>query len=103
VVGKAVLHLDWYWLPCGCCCKLESVEIARFPGSTTSGQEHDGETTPNLDFFQARYYSGEQGRFLSPDPLNAGADPLNPQSWNGYGYAWSNSLTNIDPSGADVC
>jgi hypothetical protein len=36
---------------------------------------------------------------LSPDPSNAGADPLNPQSWNGYSYVWNNPLTNTDPSG----
>ena len=52
-----------------------------------TGQERDGETTPNLDYFQARYYSAEQGRFLSMDPENAGADPTDPQSWNGYANA----------------
>ncbi len=47
-----------------------------------TGQERDSGTVPNLDYFYARYFDGEQGRFLSPDPENAGADPLNPQSWN---------------------
>ena len=64
-----------------------------------TGQERDGETTPHLDYFQARYYSAAQGRFLSPDPENAGSDPGDPQSWNGYTnapvftvYAMRNSI-----------
>lgn len=64
-----------------------------------TGQERDGETTPNLDYFQARSYSGEQARFLSPDPQNAGADLYNPQSWNGYAYVNNGPLTYTDPSG----
>ncbi len=62
-----------------------------------TGQERDSET--NLDFFQARYMSSGLGRFMSPDPYNAGADPTNPQSWNGYGYVSGNPLNSIDPSG----
>ena len=61
-----------------------------------TGQERD-ET--NLDYFQARYYGGALGRFTSPDPLNAGADLLNPQSWNAYSYVVNRPLTYIDPQG----
>ena len=62
-----------------------------------TGQERDAET--GLDYFQARYFSGIQGRFTSPDPGNAGADPFDPQSWNGYAYVSNNPLTFTDPSG----
>jgi RHS repeat-associated protein len=62
-----------------------------------TGQERDNESY--LDFFQARYFSGIQGRFLSPDPGNAGADPADPQSWNGYAYVSGNPLTFTDPGG----
>ena len=62
-----------------------------------TGQEHDEEN--QFDFFQARYLSSAQQRFLSPDPANAGADPLNPQSWNGYAYVNNNPLNAIDPTG----
>jgi RHS repeat-associated protein len=62
-----------------------------------TGQERDDDTT--LDYFLARYYSGTQGRFGSPDPGNAGANPGDPQSWNGYAYVSGNPLTYTDPSG----
>ena len=62
-----------------------------------TGQERDSET--GLDYFLARYYSGIQGRFGSPDPGNAGASPTDPQSWNGYAYVSNNPLTFTDPSG----
>jgi RHS repeat-associated protein len=60
-------------------------------------QERDDDTT--LDYFLARYYSGTQGRFGSPDPGNAGANAGDPQSWNGYAYVSGNPLTYTDPSG----
>ena len=73
-----------------------------------AGKERDVET--GLDFSLARYYSGPQGRFTSPDPLNIPAlqrlDPrkfadiiADPQNWNGYTYARNNPLKNIDPDG----
>jgi hypothetical protein len=52
-----------------------------------------------LDNFLARHMAGPQGRFLSPDPFNAGADPTNPQSWNMYSYVRNNPLRYIDPTG----
>jgi RHS repeat-associated protein len=62
-----------------------------------TAQERDAET--NLDFFQARYLSSGLGRFMSPDPGNAGAYLTNPQSWNGYAYVWDNPLNAVDPTG----
>jgi RHS repeat-associated protein len=62
-----------------------------------TGKERDAES--NLDFFLARYYSSQQGRFLSPDPENAGASRDDPQSWNGYAYARNNPLLYTDPDG----
>src|SRR5579864_8345162 len=66
-----------------------------------TGKERDSES--GLDNFGARYNSSQYGRFMTPDPGNAGADPTNPQSWNGYSYVWNNPLAMIDPSGADTC
>lgn len=62
-----------------------------------TGQKHDQET--GLDFFQARYYSAALGRFTSPDPANIGADPSDPQTWNGYAYVRNNPMSLVDPSG----
>jgi RHS repeat-associated protein len=64
-----------------------------------TGQIRDSET--NLDFFNARYMSSGLGRFASSDPANVGADPTDPQSWNGYGYVSGNPLNGLDPSGTD--
>jgi RHS repeat-associated protein len=53
----------------------------------------------NLDFFGARYFSGSQGRFSTPDAVFADQRAANPQSWNLYGYVRNNPLHNIDPTG----
>jgi RHS repeat-associated protein len=62
-----------------------------------TGQMRDTENL--LDYFHARYYSPQHGRFVSPDPENAGADPTNTQTWNGYSYVANNPLSYTDPSG----
>ena len=62
-----------------------------------TGQQADQET--GLDWFQVRQMSGAQGRFQSTDPGNAGADPGDPQTWNGYAYVGNNPLSYTDPSG----
>jgi RHS repeat-associated protein len=66
-----------------------------------TGQERDQESAP-LDYFNARYYSLAQGRFASVDPGNAGANLMDPQSWNGYGYVSNNPLRFTDPSGKGI-
>ncbi len=62
-----------------------------------TSKERDSET--GLDFFLARYYSGAQGRFTSPDAPLADQDPRDPQSWNLYGYVRNNPLRFTDPTG----
>jgi len=67
-----------------------------------TGQARDAES--GLDFFQARYMSAAQGRFMSPDPLGAFvADPGNPQSWNLYSYGLNNPPRYSDPTGYEPC
>ena len=57
-------------------------------GSRSSSKERDAET--GLDYFGARYFSGAEGRFTSPD-WSANAEPVpyarldNPQALNLYG------------------
>jgi RHS repeat-associated protein len=52
-----------------------------------------------LDYFGARYFSGGQGRFTSPDPLLNSGRPDDPQSWNRYAYVGNNPLRYVDPLG----
>jgi RHS repeat-associated protein len=63
--------------------------------------DHDAES--NTDHAEFRQYSNTQGRFMSPDPYDGSYDPSNPQSMNRYTYALNNPLSNIDPSGLDLC
>jgi RHS repeat-associated protein len=62
-----------------------------------TGHAKDAET--GLDFMQARYYSGAQGRFTSPDLPFADQHAANPQSWNLYSYGRNNPLSGVDPDG----
>jgi len=70
------------------------------PGFT--GKERDSES--GLDYFGARYYSGAQGRFTSPDwsatpqPVPY-ADLTDPQTLNLYTYVRNNPLSRTDPDG----
>ena len=65
-----------------------------------TGKERGNSTTEGgLDYFGARYFSGAQGRFTSPDPLLNSGRPWEPQSWNRYSYALNNPLRFVDPSG----
>ena len=65
-----------------------------------TGQEHDAET--GNDYFNARFYGSNMGRFISPDPSGLYyAAQGNPQSFNLYVYAMNNPLRFIDPTGLD--
>jgi RHS repeat-associated protein len=67
-----------------------------------AGMEYDSETGNYYD--NARYYNPFLGKFMSPDPANAGAVPSNPQSWNAYAYVGNNPETLTDPDGRhQVC
>jgi RHS repeat-associated protein len=70
--------------------------------SRFTGKERDSET--GLDYFGARYYGSNMGRWMSPD-WAAKPEPIpyakldNPQSLNLYGYVLNNPVTNRDPDG----
>lgn len=68
-----------------------------------TGKERDNETASSamegLDYFGARYFSGAQGRFSTPDDPFNDQDPADPQSWNLYSYVRNSSLTYTDATG----
>ncbi len=68
-----------------------------------TGKERDSET--GLDYFGARMYGSNMGRFLSPDPDDDSGIEKDPQSWNRYAYARNNPLLLTDPNGEsyEVC
>ena len=66
-----------------------------------TGKTHDSES--GLDYFGARYYSENDGRFLSPDPASQNLlKVMNPQRWNKYSYALNSPLVLDDPTGRDA-
>ena len=66
-----------------------------------AGKERDAET--GLDYFGARHYSNQTGRFTTVDgpSLQIELAMTNPQRWNRYAYAGNNPLRFVDPDGAD--
>ena len=67
-----------------------------------TGKERDAES--GLDYFGARYYASNMGRWMSPDwAAKPEAVPYssldNPQSLNLYGYVLNNPLSKADPDG----
>jgi RHS repeat-associated protein len=70
--------------------------------SSCTGKERDAES--GLDYFGARYYASNMGRFMSPD-WSAKEEPVpyakldNPQSLNLYAYVENNPLGAVDADG----
>lgn len=65
------------------------------------GQYYDRPTS--LSYLNARYYNGNNGQFLSQDPILRGVPGLkfltSPQSLNYYAYSSNNPINRSDPSG----
>ncbi|MGA7317477.1 MAG: RHS repeat-associated core domain-containing protein [Silvibacterium sp.] len=79
------------------------------PATHFTGKERDAES--GNDYFGARYYASNAGRFMSPD-WSAQAEPVpyakldDPQSLNLYAYVANNPLSRVDPDGhcgSDIC
>jgi RHS repeat-associated protein len=66
-----------------------------------TSKERDVET--GLDYFEARYYSPTQGRFISVDPIFFQKEMLiDPQRYNHYAYVRNNPLKYVDPKGEAI-
>jgi RHS repeat-associated protein len=66
-----------------------------------TGKERDAET--GLDYFGARYYGAQIGRFTTADPLYTWRENVvDPQRWNRYAYGRNNGLRYTDPTGLFV-
>ncbi len=66
-----------------------------------TGHERDlGETSTQLDYIHARYYSYNLGRFTSVDPV--GGEGGLTQSWNRYAYVRGNPVNANDPDGKKI-
>ncbi len=101
----AVLH-RYDYSPDGA---LVSQEGSGVPWNRRSwaGKERDAETaagaTQPLDYFGARSYAQQLGRFTAVDPVLVIEDALgDPQRWNRYGYGMNNPLRYVDPDGRYV-
>ena len=71
-----------------------------------TGKERDTES--GLDYFGARYYASNMGRWMSPDwasnPVTVPfANIYDPQSLNLYSYTGNNPLNRFDPDGHLDC
>jgi RHS repeat-associated protein len=63
-----------------------------------AGKERDAQT--GLDYFGARYFSKDAGRFFVVDPVfNLNTASVTPQLWNRYAYVSNNPLRYVDPNG----
>jgi RHS repeat-associated protein len=69
-----------------------SLRASRF-----TGKERDTES--GLDYFGARYYGSNAGRFMSSDPSKLSVLFTNPQTWNRYSYVYNNPLGLKDDNG----
>src|SRR3989344_3177376 len=63
-----------------------------------NSKEMDKDT--ELNYYGARYYASEFGRFVTPDTVKGKL--VNPQSLNLYAYTLNNPLVYTDPDGEQV-
>jgi RHS repeat-associated protein len=77
-------------------------------GAGSAGMHQEFAQLPDYDpetdqYNTANRHYSPSGRWLSPDPKNAGADPSDPQTWNMYAYAYvrNNPTMLTDSNGED--
>ncbi|MFO7769590.1 MAG: RHS repeat-associated core domain-containing protein, partial [bacterium] len=86
--GTAVAGYDYYPYGLDLRSSVNAGASCRF---LFGSKELDTELSLDLYYFEARFYSPEIGRFVSPDPLRIG--------WSPYPFANNNPLRWVDPTG----
>jgi len=77
--------------------RLTQEALIRLIDSEFTGKERDAET--GLDYFLARYYSGAQGRFTSPDTPLVDQQPSDPQKLEPLCLCENKPFRFYDPDG----
>ena len=108
-LGSRRLQTDAAGLPEQSCQSLPFGDQLFCTGSANFPTEHhftgkERDTESGLDYFGARYYASNMGRWMSPDWADKPeavpySDLSNPQSLNLYGYVNNNPLSKTDPDG----
>ena len=85
-------------------------DTIHYTGKERDTANTDANGATGLDYFGARFYSSQTGRFLSPDwSAQAEAVPYakldSPQSLNLYSYGGNNPTSRLDPTGhqSSIC
>jgi RHS repeat-associated protein len=69
------------------------------PSDTWSFATYWTDSATSLDYANWRYFTGQFGRFMTPDPYRGSADPATPLSWNRYTYSLDDPINLYDPLG----
>lgn len=95
--GSQVSRFDY--LPFG----IEQTGSTPTDRRSFAGQQRDRES--GFDYFGARYFNSQTGRFTTVEPGHVNGDVTDPQSWNAYAYARNNPLKYADPTGMayEIC
>ena len=87
------------WGNCTIAAETTDMQLARANPIRYRGYYYDQDT--GLYYLNARYYSPELRRFISPDDT-AYLDPENVDGLNLYAYCYNDPVNNFDPSGHSV-
>jgi RHS repeat-associated protein len=94
--GNVVARYDY--LPFGERCEAACPPTDPVDKRQFAGKERDTQT--GFDYFGARYYASQAGRFSTVDPaMEIGRNLLDPQNWNRYTYGLDNPLKFTDKDG----
>jgi RHS repeat-associated protein len=73
------------------------------PNDSLKFATYTRDSATGLDYADQRYYASNWGRFMSPDPYQASAAPVDSGSWNRYSYTRYDPTNRMDPLGREDC